>query len=304
MMGTPSAAPGPSGVPANVDEAGLPVDCWERSGELEPRDALGKGRRVVVTEFDVEFVDYQFQLPTPRQPMFKSLPVTPNPVHVAVRLIGIGRRYSRLAEERQQALASDLYDAFLRDLRRRGLVLVSQDELHASPAYAELRKKPVVGSSPLMLLNTVGNDTGTVLHMRTVAAPGLCIVRGGPHAREEAASQILRETCADVALAVRLRVGTFQGQPALGRRSVIHLTTCEGSTTLRACHSLVSDLSVIDQARFRPVVGRIEPIEPQLFSSELTTMLPRFIALALVGSNPRCGRFGPRPRFGWGRFSP
>ena len=89
-----------------------------------------------------------------------------------------------------------------------------------------------------------------------------------------------------MALAVRLRVGTFREQPALEHRSVIRLTTCEGSTTLRACHSLVSDLDVVDSARFRPIVGRIEPIDSGMFSSELTAMLPKFIALALVESKP------------------
>jgi hypothetical protein len=63
------------------------------------------------------------------------------------------------------------------------------------------------------------------------------------------------------------------------------LTTREGSTTLRACRSLVSDLTVIEESRFRPIVGRIEPLEAGMFSSELTAMLPKFIALAF--SEPR-----------------
>jgi hypothetical protein len=124
------------------------------------------------------------------------------------------------------------------------------------------------------------------LHTRTVAAPGLCVLQGGPHARAAIEARILPETRADVALAVRLRVGTFHEKPALEHRSVMRLTTCEGSTTLRARHSLVSDLVVIEQPRFRPIVGRIEPVEPETFSGELTAMLPRFIALALSEPGP------------------
>jgi hypothetical protein len=297
-------------VPAPVDEAGSPVDCWKRSGDLDPRVALGKGRRVVVTEFDVEFVDYQFQLPIPRQPMFKGPMISINPAHMAINVIGLGRRYTQLAEEQHQALASDLSNAFLEDLRRRGLELVSQDDLHASPAYAELRKSSMVRSSPLMVLNMLGSDTGIVMHTRTVAAPGLCVLqgslggamglpgfldsrasglcalRGSVPARTAAEVRILQETRADVALAVRLRVGTFRDKPALEHRSVLRLTTCEGSTTLRACHSLVSDLVVTDASRFRPIVGRIVPVDPGMFSSELTAMLPKFIALALTESRP------------------
>ena len=35
---------------------------------------------------------------------------------------------------------------------------------------------------------------------------------------------------------------------------------------------------------FRPIVGRIEPVDSGMFSSELTATLPRFIALALSES--------------------
>ena len=65
-----------------------------------------------------------------------------NPVHLGLELIGLGRRYSQMAEEQQQVLASELYNVFLQDLRQRGLNLVSQDDLLASPGYAELRKSP------------------------------------------------------------------------------------------------------------------------------------------------------------------
>jgi hypothetical protein len=274
-------ATGPSGVPAHVDRAGPPVDCWKRSGELEPWVALGRGRRVVVTEFDVEFVDVQFQPPLPQQRMFGPLLLSPHPAALALQVVGFGRKYTQLAEEQQQALASDLYQAFLQDLHSRGLEVVSQDVLHASPAYGESHRNPVVRSSPLMFLNMVGSDTGTVWRTRTVAAPGLCVPQGSPHARAAAEVRILQETRADVALAVRLRVGLFREKPALEHRSVLRLTTCEGSTTLRACHSLVSDLVVTDTANFRPIVGRIEPVDSGMFSSELTAMLPQFIALAL-----------------------
>ena len=182
LMGNPPTPPVPAEVPTHVDQAMFSVDCWKQSGELEPQDVLQRGRRVVVTEFDVEFVDYQLQLPTPRQPIFKGPPISINPVHMAMSVIGVGRRYSQMAEEQQQALASDLYNVFLQDLRQRGLELVSQDDLHASPTYAELRKKPVVKSSPLMVLNPLGSDTGIAMHTRTVrSVPGSAAVpRGGP----------------------------------------------------------------------------------------------------------------------------
>ena len=211
-MVNPPMARVSSEVPAHVDEAGLlSADLWKQSGDLNPQAVLVPGRRVVVTEFDVEFVSYQFQA-CKRQQLIIDPKVHP------LELIGMGRRYTPMTEEDQQALASELYGAFLQDLRRRGLELVSQDDLHASPGYAELPKESVVRSSPLMFLNMLGSDTGTVLQTRTVAAPGLSILQGslggsmrapgflesrapglgvlqgGPQARTAAEARILQET--------------------------------------------------------------------------------------------------------------
>jgi hypothetical protein len=286
MTGDAATATVPAEMPGHVDEAGPPADCWKRSGDLEPQVALSRGRRVVVTEFDVEFVDLQFQPPFPRQRMLGPFLISPHPLKTALLVFGLGRRYMPMAEEPQQALASDLYTGLLQDLHSRGLELVPQDVLRASPAYVESRKESVVRSPRLMILNVVGSDTGTVMRTRTVAAPGLCVAEGSPRDLAAAEARILQETRADVALAVRLRVGTFRKHPALEHRSVIRLTTCEGSTTLRACHSLVSDLVVAETSNFRPFVGRIEPVDPGGFSGELTAMLPKFIALALSESKP------------------
>jgi hypothetical protein len=243
------------------------------------------GRRVVVTAFDVELVDLQFQPPIPRQLIFKP-PISISPVPMAIQVIGLGRRNTRMTEEQQQALAAGLYQAFLQDLRQHGLELVSQDVLLASPGYAKLRKMSVVRSSPLMVLNPLGSDTGIVMHTRTMAAPGLVVVQETRLGRGTADAEILQETRADVALAVKLRVGIFQGKPALEHRSVIRVTTREGQTTLSANHSLVSDLVATDATRFRPIVGRIEPVDSDTFSHELTAMLPKFIAPAFVASKP------------------
>ena len=164
-----------------------PADGWKQSGDIDPQVALARGRRVVVTEFDVEFVSYQFQACKQHQ-----LILVPK-VH-PLELIGIGRRYTELAAEQQRALAADLYNAFLQDLHSRGLELVPRDVLQASPAYVASCGEPVVGSSLLMMFNPLGSDTGTVMHTQTVAAPGLCVPKGSPHARAAAEARIVQET--------------------------------------------------------------------------------------------------------------
>src|SRR5262249_11994150 len=142
----------------------------------------------------------------------------------------------------------------------------------------------VAKSSRLMALNPVGSDTGVVLRTRNVPAPGLGVLQGTTRDQEAAGARILEETRADVAVALRLRVGLFRGKPALEQRRMVRLTTLEGSTTLRACHSLITDLVATGPSRFRPLVGQIQEVDPPTFSSELTAMLPRFVALELVDS--------------------
>ena len=178
-------------------------------------------------------------------------------------------------------MASELYLAFVKDLRNRGLEPAADSDLLASPTYRELRKKPFVKSSPLMVFNPLGSDIGRVMHTRTFAAPGLGVLQGTMRSREAAQRKILEETHADLALAVKLRVGTFLRKPALEHRSTIRLTTLDGSTSLWARRSLVSDVEAATRARFLPIAGRNEPIDFDVFARELTAMLPKFITLAL-----------------------
>ena len=304
----PPKAESVTAIPARVDESVVPAGYWKHDGPLTPGEALAKGRRVVVTEFDVELVDLQFQPALERQPMFRLpiqvlpltslvipgaalvvIPATPLVVlpAAALQVIGLGRKNTQMPEEQQEALASELYAAFLKDLRKRRLEPVGDSELLASPAYRELRKKPFVKSSPLMVFNPLGSDIGRVLHTRTFAAPGLGVLQGTTRSREAAQRKILEETHADIALAVKLRVGTFLRKPALEHRSTIRLTTLDGSTTLWASRSLVSDVEAAETARFRPIVGRNEPIEFDVFARELTAMLPKFITLALEAPSVR-----------------
>jgi hypothetical protein len=147
-----------------------------------------------------------------------------------------------------------------------------------------LPKQPAARSSLLIGFNPVGADTGVVLRTRTVPAPGLGVLQGARRDQQTAEARILQETRADVAVAVRLRVGIFRGKPALEQRSMIRLTAPEGSTTLRARHSLVTDLVAAVPMRFQPLVGRIQEVDSETFSSELMAMLPKFVALALVDS--------------------
>jgi hypothetical protein len=274
---------------ADVDAAVLPAGYWSKSGDVNPASALERGRRVVITGFEVELVDLQFQPPIPRQPAFKPLPIPLSGFGltmipgVVFEVVGFGRRSTPMPEAEQRALTSQLYDAFEADLRGRGLVVVPREDVIASRGNAERSKRPVEKSSPLMLLNPLGSDTGQVLHSRTVTEPGLGRGRGKFwDDRSEAGVRIMKDTNADVALDVRLRVGTYRKKAAMEHRSEIRLTTSEGHATLKARHSILSDDDVTGGTHFVPVVGRVVPVNPGEFTRELKAILPKFVSLALA----------------------
>jgi hypothetical protein len=158
----------------------------------------------------------------------------------------------------------------------------------ASRAYTLSNRRPrgVAASSVALLPFALRVLTaGQVLHTRTLGEPGLR--RGGSHwsRRPEADLQILKEVGADIALVVRLRVGTYRKKAALEHRSIIRITTPEDQTILRARHSVLSDADVSKDSHFVPVAGRVVSVNPDEFTRELKAILPKFISLALVPSN-------------------
>ncbi len=171
-----AAKAAPSGADDAVKRAAYPAG----PDQIPPDSVLARGKRVVITAFDVELIDLQFQPPLKKQMIFKPMPIPFGPMGFAaagVELIGLGRRNTRIPEEDQRKLTSELYAAFVADLKDRGVDVVSQETLTASPNFARLAKKTIVNSSPLLLLNPLGSDTGQVMHTRTIAAPGLGVRR-------------------------------------------------------------------------------------------------------------------------------
>ena len=271
-------------------EPRLSSGFWKQEGARQPRVALAPGRRVAITQFDVELVQLQFQPRLPMQLVFKPPLIVPlaNPVGWAfipigvLDAIGVGRKMTDLAEDQQKALAHELATVFANTLSQRGLEVIPQEALVATPAYGSIAKQPTAKSSWLMVVNPVGIDTGVVLRTRTVTAPGLDIWQAEECEEEAARLRILQETGADVGLAVRLRVGLYRGKPALEQRSTICITTRQGTTVLRARHSLMSDLITAKRAQFKLLLGRVQIVEPNAFSAELAGMLTRFVNLAFA----------------------
>jgi hypothetical protein len=280
-------APKPTASPHELAAgAVLPAGYWKQSGDSDIATALRPGRRVVITEFGLEFVDLTDQMPFSRQMMVKPPPIITGPISpmdgvgLGIEAVGLGRKYARMTEVQQQLLAGTLCAAFEEYLRCRGLIVLPREAATASLGYADLKAKPNVKSSPLLLLNPLGDDIGVVMHTRAVSAPGLGIVTQKASKRLPAEARILHDTGTDLGIAVRLRVGVYQKKAALEGGSLLRLTTGERQTTYKAKHSILSDAVVISPTKFQPFVGWVEPILFEEFALESAAMLPKFMDLA------------------------
>jgi hypothetical protein len=268
------------------------VQIIERAGPLD--EELHSGRRVAITEFSVEFVDVQLQNPFGHPTMINSdstpmpaptLPVQPGREPSAV---GPGGQ-APMSTGDQINMSQALQNVFEQYLRDNGLIIVPQKAVTACAGYTKLKPVPSVSSSWSLFIKPVTTETGVVLRTHTVAAPGLGVATRDAAALASAEAEIMRETAADVVMAVKLRVGTYHRKAALEPNSLIRWTTAQGPINLTAQRALLSNADVTDTSRLIPVSGRTEPVHHDQFVRSLEVMLPVFVGLAFPSFQSRMG---------------
>jgi hypothetical protein len=274
------------------------VSIIERAGP--PDEELHPGRRIAITEFSVEFVDVQFKNPFGHPTTINSASApkaAPTlPVQPGMEPSGVGARPTPLSTGDQINTSLALQNVFERYLQENGLIIVAQTAVTACAGYARLKPRPSVRSSWTLFLKPMSTETGVVLRTHTVPAPGLGVATCGDAALASAEAEIMRETGADVVMAVKLRVGTYHNKAALEPNSIIRWTAANGPIILTAQKALVSDADVTDASPFIPVVGRIEPVHQDQFVRQLEEMLPVFIGLAFPSLEGRAGHDDPFAR--------
>ena len=115
-------------------------------------------------------------------------------------------------------LSQVLQNVFQQYLRDNGLIIVPQQAVTACAGYAKLKPNPSVRSSWAPFLKPVSTDTGVVLSNphRAGTRPGVATC--GAAALASAEEEIMRETDADVVMAVKLRVGTDHRKAGAGTK--------------------------------------------------------------------------------------
>ncbi len=254
------------------------VSIIERAGP--PDEELTVGRRVAITEFNVELVDVQLQNPFGHPTTISPSSAPTPPVEPGTDSSSGRTTQTPMSTVDQIQIAQALRDIFEQHLRQNGLIIVPQADVTTSAGYANLKPLPSVSSTWTQSLIPVITDTGVVLRTHTVAAPGLGVATCGSTALASAESEVKRETGADVVMAVKLRVGTYHQKAALEQNSSIRWTAADRSITLTAQKALVSESNVTDASHFIPFAGQIEPVKQEQFVRQLEAMLPAFIGMA------------------------
>ena len=278
----------------------MPAGYWKASRPVDAGQILRNSRRVAITEFAVELIDLQSQGPFERQMAVNPPPMIFGPLFsldgltfiaaVSVNVVGLGRNNVQMTDDKQQALAELLFNHYENDLSGRGLSVVPSSAIVATPGFAKLKTKLIVKSPLIKLLNPIGSDTGVVLRSRIVGAPNLGVATSGISERSAAEDGIMREVGADLAVSVRLRVGSFHKKAALEQGSEIRMTTDEGTTVFTAQHSILSDAEVIAAPHFKIFTGHVEPVIAEDFIREVVQMFPKFLELAIRDPIPGPGQ--------------
>jgi hypothetical protein len=259
-------------------ERGGIVSIIESAGPLD--EELTVARRVAITEFIVEFVDVQIENPFGHPTTIKSSSAPTRAVEPGTQGSGAQAQQSPMSTASQIQISTALRDVFERHLRQNGLIIVPQPDDTSSARHANLKPRPLVSSPWAPFLKPVTSDTGITLRMHTVAAPGAGVATSGRAVLAATGTEVKRETEADVAMAVKLRVGIFDQRAALEQNSSIRLMTADRSIILTAQKSLVSESNVTDDSRLIRFAGRIERAHEEQFACQLEAILPEFIGLA------------------------
>ena len=172
------------------------VQIIERAGPLD--EELHRGRRVAVTEFNVEIVDVLFQNPFGHPTMIKSssapMPAPTLPVLPGREPSGVGPGgQTPMSTGDQINLSQALQNAFQEYSTGQRPDHRAATGRHRVRRLREVKAQPfgplVVGT----FLKPVSTDTGVVLRTHTVPAPGLGVATCGAAALASAEEEIMRD---------------------------------------------------------------------------------------------------------------
>lgn len=281
-----------------------PSQYW-KVNDLPPLPESGR-RSLALAEFSVEYVTEK------KLGLFGSRPVAGvDEFSISggiADIVGIGKDRLELDSAEMARIPSILAADFEKHLTEAGFDVLPPAQIAAGASYASIEGLTPGAAYPVEFLNVVGSDTGRPKAIKVYPAQPLKVLPGDPSAMQDHFSRILADTRADVALAVRLRVGVDRGFASVERDSsfvfawVPPTDGTPSDTTLRtgkavAVRSLLSDDKVTLSENFQPFRGDVNSVDAAKFESALRAVLGPYTELAFrqvrSNSEPTTAKGGP-----------
>lgn len=270
---------------AALSEAAAPAQYWQ-ARDLPALPQAGH-RTLALAEFSVEYVTEK------KMGLFGSRPVAGvdefSITGGIADIVGVGKDQLEIDKAEMARIPGVLAADFQRQLTEAGFDVIPASVVAASASYAALGGLAPGAAYPAEFLNVVGSDTGRPKAIKVYPASPLKVLPGDRSAMQQFFSKVLTETNADVALAVRLRVGVDGGFASVERDSSLLFAwvprdapaqPAVRTSKVIALRSLLSDDKVTLSENFRPFRGDVNNVDPARFETALRAILRPYAELA------------------------
>jgi len=251
-------------------------DYWVVEGYGEPM-ADCRGKRVVLTEFAIEFVTEALELPIMSQVM--ATPGTPTTV--AGTAVGVGKSTFAVSPEQQTEIATKLYRAFVEEMSIRGLDVVPPSVAAMSASYDKLIAAERSSTGLLQRLNFIGTDTGRIKRMeRAPPSGGLVVGATSRYVLELVQRELMEEFDAEYAMTVKFRVGLYRGRGSVESGSLWRLWDASGRSIVRSERSLLTDQDVFNESHFEFWRGDVSTVDSERYVAGLAPVMRAYTQMA------------------------
>lgn len=255
---------------------GRPLDVWK---DDLPRVEVPYGSRLAIVECTVEFVTLKQVTPSQRQSL--GSPVY-SPLSAAVDVSGLLHHRAEYPARLRLELPGAAHTVLADLLTSRGLDVLDAHEVAAARAYAVVPGAAAAASTPLLVMDPRGADTGRPRAFDARPAWPLRVLEERPSSLDDVADSALRtELGADLSLRLRLRLGLLEGRPCLEPGSAIEIGRDGTRRRIVADRGAVAPRTVAVPDERHLVSGRTWTIDGDAFQQAVLALLPDFLRDAL-----------------------
>ncbi len=242
-------------------------------------------RRIVITEFAVDFVTVKLENFGESQLILTPPPVAPVGLVVrgGIAAAGVQKKVVQYEDALYSRATERMYEQFTSSLEELGLEVVDAAEVQASQSVSEgLRfADDRSTSSGVRRLNLVASDTGRTKAFVTQPSRSTGrIVEILNGEIEDVEARLLEEIGADAAVRIRMRIGVFRGHASIERGSRAWVYSNDAAGNLELERSLLSSDIVLEESDFDIGRGTQYTVDSERYMAELAQLFPAAIRMA------------------------